>query len=150
MVHHDAIAQSSYYGNIDPAPLTLKADLQRLVPCLSCLTLPHLLHNLNYCLVVWCRVCASPLLISCEFTPMLFLQRAIGSEKCGNYAREGNCYNREHVWSSSWWGMQPPTGPPTRTYFIFGPLTHMSTGIAATSHFAMLRYQHKTKQDKIR
>lgn len=26
------------------------------------------------------------------------------SERCGNYSREGDCYNREHSWPKSWWG----------------------------------------------
>lgn len=26
------------------------------------------------------------------------------SEKCGNARREGDCFNREHVWAKSWWG----------------------------------------------
>ena len=29
---------------------------------------------------------------------------AEGGNQCGNYAREGDCYNREHVWPVSWWG----------------------------------------------
>jgi endonuclease I len=29
---------------------------------------------------------------------------ADGGDQCGNYAREGDCYNREHVWPISWWG----------------------------------------------
>ena len=24
--------------------------------------------------------------------------------ECGNYSREGDCYNREHSWPKSWWG----------------------------------------------
>jgi len=27
-----------------------------------------------------------------------------GSQQCGNYKREGDCYNREHSWPKSWWG----------------------------------------------
>lgn len=27
-----------------------------------------------------------------------------GSEQCGNYGKEGDCYNREHSWPKSWWG----------------------------------------------
>lgn len=27
-----------------------------------------------------------------------------GSEQCGSYRREGDCYNREHSWPKSWWG----------------------------------------------
>jgi hypothetical protein len=27
-----------------------------------------------------------------------------GGEQCGNYKKEGDCYNREHVWPVSWWG----------------------------------------------
>jgi len=25
-------------------------------------------------------------------------------EQCGNYQKEGDCYNREHSWPKSWWG----------------------------------------------
>ncbi len=28
------------------------------------------------------------------------------AEKCGNYSREGDCFNREHSWPKSWWGGQ--------------------------------------------
>ena len=24
--------------------------------------------------------------------------------ECGNYQREGDCYNREHIWPKSWFG----------------------------------------------
>lgn len=27
-----------------------------------------------------------------------------GTSQCGNYQREGDCYNREHSWPKSWWG----------------------------------------------
>eukprot|EP00761_Pharyngomonas_kirbyi_P014903 gb/GECH01014934.1/.p1 GENE.gb/GECH01014934.1/~~gb/GECH01014934.1/.p1 ORF type:complete len:294 (+),score=52.67 gb/GECH01014934.1/:1-882(+) len=27
-----------------------------------------------------------------------------GKNQCGNYHREGDCYNREHSWPKSWWG----------------------------------------------
>lgn len=30
-------------------------------------------------------------------------------EACGNYTREGDCFNREHSWPKSWWG--GGTGP---------------------------------------
>ena len=26
------------------------------------------------------------------------------TEKCGNYKKEGDCWNREHSWPKSWWG----------------------------------------------
>jgi endonuclease I len=26
------------------------------------------------------------------------------SQQCGNYKREGDCFNREHGWPKSWWG----------------------------------------------
>jgi len=28
----------------------------------------------------------------------------IKSQQCGNYKKEGDCYNREHLWPKSWWG----------------------------------------------
>lgn len=31
------------------------------------------------------------------------------SEACGNFAQEGDCFNREHSWPKSWWG--GGTGP---------------------------------------
>lgn len=27
-----------------------------------------------------------------------------GSEQCGSFRTEGDCYNREHSWPKSWWG----------------------------------------------
>jgi endonuclease I len=27
-----------------------------------------------------------------------------GTDQCGNYRGEGDCYNREHSWPKSWWG----------------------------------------------
>jgi len=27
-----------------------------------------------------------------------------GTQQCGNYKKEGDCYNREHSWPKSWWG----------------------------------------------
>lgn len=26
------------------------------------------------------------------------------SQQCGNYKKEGDCFNREHTWPKSWWG----------------------------------------------
>ena len=26
----------------------------------------------------------------------------LGSDQCGNYSEEGDCYNREHIWAQSW------------------------------------------------
>ena len=26
------------------------------------------------------------------------------TQQCGNYKKEGDCYNREHSWPKSWWG----------------------------------------------
>ncbi len=31
-----------------------------------------------------------------------------GSDQCGNYSNEGNCYNREHSWPKSWFSDQTP------------------------------------------
>ncbi len=31
-----------------------------------------------------------------------------GSDECGNYAAEGDCYNREHSWPKSWFNDVPP------------------------------------------
>jgi len=31
-----------------------------------------------------------------------------GSDQCGNYSGEGDCYNREHSWPSSWFNDQAP------------------------------------------
>merc|ERR1711924_234861 len=27
-----------------------------------------------------------------------------GADQCGQYRKEGDCYNREHSWPKSWWG----------------------------------------------
>ncbi|MEI6435018.1 MAG: endonuclease, partial [Bacteroidota bacterium] len=31
-----------------------------------------------------------------------------GSDQCGNYSAEGDCYNREHSWPKSWFNDTPP------------------------------------------
>jgi endonuclease I len=31
-----------------------------------------------------------------------------GTDQCGNYSAEGDCYNREHSWPKSWFGDIPP------------------------------------------
>ena len=31
-----------------------------------------------------------------------------GSDQCGNYSGEGDCYNREHSWPQSWFGSSSP------------------------------------------
>ena len=28
----------------------------------------------------------------------------LGTKQCGNYAKEGDCYNREHQWCEAWYG----------------------------------------------
>lgn len=30
----------------------------------------------------------------------------LGTKQCGNYAKEGDCYNREHQWCEAWYGTQ--------------------------------------------
>lgn len=37
---------------------------------------------------------------SCDFT--------FGTNQCGNYSSECDCYNREHSWPKSWFGDKPP------------------------------------------
>lgn len=37
------------------------------------------------------------------WTPEKLASNEIGGE-CGNYQKEGDCYNREHIWPKSWFG----------------------------------------------
>ena len=41
----------------------------------------------------------------------------LGQDQCGNYNSEGDCYNREHSWPSSWFNDQ--TTPRTDLHHIF-------------------------------
>ncbi len=41
----------------------------------------------------------------------------LGQDQCGNYSGEGDCYNREHSWPSSWFNDQ--TVPRTDLHHIF-------------------------------
>ena len=41
----------------------------------------------------------------------------LGDDQCGNYSGEGDCYNREHSWPSSWFNDQ--TTPRTDLHHIF-------------------------------
>ena len=41
----------------------------------------------------------------------------LGEDQCGNYSGEGDCYNREHSWPSSWFNDQ--TTPRTDLHHIF-------------------------------
>ena len=41
----------------------------------------------------------------------------LGSDQCGNYNSEGDCYNREHSWPSSWFNDQ--STPRTDLHHIF-------------------------------
>ena len=41
----------------------------------------------------------------------------LGSDQCGNYSNEGDCYNREHSWPSSWFNDQ--NTPRTDLHHIF-------------------------------
>ena len=41
----------------------------------------------------------------------------LGQDQCGNYSGEGDCYNREHSWPSSWFNDQ--TTPRTDLHHIF-------------------------------
>ena len=41
----------------------------------------------------------------------------LGTDQCGNYSGEGDCYNREHSWPSSWFNDQ--TTPRTDLHHIF-------------------------------
>ena len=41
----------------------------------------------------------------------------LGQDQCGNYSGEGNCYNREHSWPSSWFNDQ--NTPRTDLHHIF-------------------------------
>lgn len=41
----------------------------------------------------------------------------LGSDQCGNYSGEGDCYNREHSWPQSWFNEQ--SAPRTDLHHIF-------------------------------
>jgi endonuclease I len=42
------------------------------------------------------------------------------SSQCGNYKKEGDCYNREHSWPKSWWGgMDLGQGAQTDVFHLF-------------------------------
>ena len=41
----------------------------------------------------------------------------LGTNQCGNYSGEGDCYNREHSWPSSWFNDQ--NTPRTDLHHIF-------------------------------
>ncbi len=40
------------------------------------------------------------------------------SEKCGQYAQEGDCFNREHSWPKSWWGGREGTDAFSDLYVL--------------------------------
>ncbi len=42
---------------------------------------------------------------------------SLGQDQCGNYNGEGDCYNREHSWPSSWFNDQ--STPRTDLHHIF-------------------------------
>ncbi len=48
---------------------------------------------------------------SYEFTP--------GTDQCGSYGGEGDCYNREHSFPKSWFGGSTSAGPGTDYHHIF-------------------------------
>merc|ERR1719197_1776243 len=42
------------------------------------------------------------------------------SEQCGNYKKEGDCFDREHVWPKSWWGgFSKGQGAQTDLFLLF-------------------------------
>jgi endonuclease I len=42
------------------------------------------------------------------------------SQQCGNYKKEGDCFNREHTWPKSWWGgFDKGAGAETDLFLIF-------------------------------
>lgn len=40
-----------------------------------------------------------------------------GTDQCGNYAVEGDCYNREHTWPQSWFNSQ--SGPTSDLFHVY-------------------------------
>ena len=46
--------------------------------------------------IVWDMYSDNPIGAENEFS--------LGSEQCGNFSQEGDCYNREHTFPRSWWG----------------------------------------------
>lgn len=40
-------------------------------------------------------------------------------DQCGNYQREGDCYNREHSWPKSWWNGNDDTPAYTDLHHLF-------------------------------
>lgn len=62
------------------------ADVDRNLPGYPCN-----LNNASYIPDIYSSYCWRP-------------DQNVPGGECGNYKKEGDCYNREHIWPKSWWG----------------------------------------------
>jgi endonuclease I len=100
-------AAGEYYAGIDPESATLAQDLRALIDGHSPLGFNSLweafeLTDAREDGKVWDVYAVLP-----EGEEPLYLYDFI-ADRCGNYQGEGQCYNREHSYPSSWFGGQNP------------------------------------------
>ena len=93
-----------YYDNINPNSATFKADLGQLLSDHKSLSYKEIWGEFS---VLDTHKQLEPGCTGPDNTTVGDVYSAkcwLPKEKCGNYKREGDCFNREHVWPKSWFG----------------------------------------------
>lgn len=115
---HDLTTRfAGYYSRINPNSPTLRSDLTTLIyPRPTVLTYSQVwsAYNRTDNDDFECKEASCPL--KCLPTDLVDMYSAncwhFSSDQCGNYHKEGDCYNREHSWPKSWWGGSHATNTP--------------------------------------
>lgn len=104
LAHRQEQAAEDYYASIDSSATdtVLKSQLRDLI-------FPHTVYSYGY---VWQAFLdidrylpTYPCSTNAECIPDIYSSYCWNStQQCGNYKKEGDCYNREHLWPKSWFG----------------------------------------------
>ncbi len=73
-----------------------------------------------------------------------YIYHFVNSDQCGNYSGEGDCYNREHSWPSSWFD----NGSPMKSdLFHVYPTDGYVNGMRSNYPFGEVQYPNWTSQN---
>ena len=93
-----------YYKNINPDGGDLKAQLQPLLLNHKVLSYSDDWDALDKVDQYLSTHCKSPQQIPDIYSNFCWNNDKNPGGECGNYKKEGDCWNREHGWPKSWWG----------------------------------------------
>eukprot|EP01080_Neovahlkampfia_damariscottae_P001071 gene1071-10590_t len=119
---HSENRKRDYYRGIDPRRASFKDDLHTLISKThSVISYGQIWNVFNYTDISRYEKCKDEKKISDIYSSKCWSygRREQNGEQCGNFRREGDCYNREHSWPISWWNTSKSIPAYTDLHHIF-------------------------------